>query len=190
MTTLAERIVELHRHLVDADLPHAFGGALALAYCTHEPRGTKDIDVNVFIPSTQSGDLLDALPAGIDVTDLNRTDLDRDGQTRLWWSDTPVDVFLSNHPFHDHAESGRRFVPFGDIDELPVLACADLAVFKSFFARPKDAVDIASMVSAGAVELTTLVDTVAGLLGSSADRAEFFERVDHDAERMRDDPTE
>ncbi len=75
-----------------------------------------------------------------------------------------MDVFLSNHPFHDHAEANVRREPFAGI-ELPVLACPDLAVFKAFFGRFKDAVDIASMVAAGAVHLDSLRQTVDGLLG-------------------------
>ncbi len=48
--TLTERVAALHAALRGAGIPHAFGGALALAFCTAEPRGTQDIDVNVFLP--------------------------------------------------------------------------------------------------------------------------------------------
>ena len=44
MSMLVERIVALHLALVKARLPHAFGGALALAWCTERARGTIDID--------------------------------------------------------------------------------------------------------------------------------------------------
>ena len=46
--TLPERIVALEGAL--AVVPHAFGGALALAYYA-EPRATIDIDLNVFVPA-------------------------------------------------------------------------------------------------------------------------------------------
>jgi hypothetical protein len=49
VSVLAQRLLAVHAALDDAGLPHAFGGAIALAYCTLEPRGTRDIDVNVFI---------------------------------------------------------------------------------------------------------------------------------------------
>jgi hypothetical protein len=42
-------VLEIHRMLARADMPHAFAGALALAYVA-DPRGTVDIDVNVFSP--------------------------------------------------------------------------------------------------------------------------------------------
>ena len=182
--TLVEQILELHRHLVVAELPHAFGGALALAYCTLEPRGTRDIDVNVFVGIEQITELVAALPSGVEVTDVNRTELDRDGQSRLWWADTPVDVFLSNHSFHDHAAANRRYVPLAGVDDLPVLACADLAVFKAFFARPKDAVDVATMAVAGAIDVDHVEAQVSMLLGDESTRAGFFSRVRDDVERM------
>jgi hypothetical protein len=174
---LADKILRLHAALDAAELPHAFGGALALAYCTNEPRGTKDIDVNVFIGADRIDELEASLPDGIEVTETDRAALVRDGQTRLWWNSTPVDVFLSNHPFHDHAEASSRVVPFAGIDDLPILACPDLAVFKAFFARAKDAVDVAAMVTAGAIDRTHLQRTVTALLGEG-ERDRFFARVD------------
>lgn len=175
--TLTERIVALHAALHGSEIPHAFGGALALAFCTAEPRGTQDIDVNVFLAPGEVERLIDALPAGIAMTDGDRALLARDGQARLWWDATPVDVFMSNHPFHDHAEADRRHVAFAGIERLPVLACQDLAVFKAFFARPKDVVDVATMVSLGSVDLPALERSVGALLGDDEQRARFFELV-------------
>ena len=174
---LTAKIVRLHRALSAAELPHAFGGALALAFCSAEPRATKDIDVNVFVGVDRAADVTAALPRGVVASEADRTQMARDGQCRLWWGDTPVDVFLSNHPFHDRAAANRRTVTFAGVDDLPVLACADLAVFKAFFARPKDEVDVATMVVAGSIDLDRLRRTVAALLGSVDDRAAFFDRV-------------
>lgn len=174
---LAARILQLHAALSAADLPHAFGGAIALGYCIEEPRGTKDIDVNVFVGVDRVDEVLAALPGGLVASAVERLQLARDGQARLWWDRTPVDVFLSNVPFHDHAEAGLRRVPFVDVPDLPVLACADLAVFKAFFARPKDALDVASMIAAGTVDRRRLETTVSAMLGEQ-ERARFFARVD------------
>ncbi len=63
--TLPERLVALHRALARRRIPHAFGGAIALAYWTLDPRATSDIDVNVFIPAADAGRLLRALPPEI-----------------------------------------------------------------------------------------------------------------------------
>lgn len=173
---LAAKIEGLHISLRAADLSHAFGGALALAFCVEEPRATKDIDLNVFIGVDRIDDLLAGLPEPVLVTDTNRAQLAHDAQTRAWWDRTPVDLFLSNHPFHDQAEANRRMVAFAGVPDLPVLACADLAVFKAFFARPKDAVDVAAMVLAGAVDLAALERTVRALLGDD-ERTRFLDRV-------------
>ena len=174
---LAARIVQLHVALDRADLPHAFGGAIALGYCTEEPRGTKDIDVNIFVGVDRLDEVLAALPRGLAASAIERLQLTRDGQSRLWWDQTPVDVFLSNVPFHDHAQAGLRRVPFVDVPDLPVLACADLAVFKAFFARPKDALDVATMIEAGSVDRARLETTVVAMLGEK-ERERFFARVD------------
>ena len=129
----------------------------------------------MFIGVERVDELVAALPAGVTVTVDNRAELGRDAQTRAFWDRAPVDLFLSNHPFHHRAEANRRMVPFAGIDRLPVLACGDLAVFKAFYARPKDAVDVAAMVTAGALDLVTLERTVAGYLGDN--RTPFFTRV-------------
>lgn len=165
-TTLTGRIVALHEALADVGLDHAFGGALALAFCTLDPRATQDIDLNVFVGTERVTDVLDALPGGVKADPRARRQLVRDGQARLRWDATPVDLFLSNHVFHGAVQRRVRQVPFAGVERLPVLACEDLAVFKAFFARPKDAVDIASMVEAGAIDPGLLIAVVADLLGA------------------------
>src|SRR5436305_7760219 len=110
--TLAEKLVELHRALSRARLPHAFGGAIALAYMTRDPRGTNDIDVNVFVPATQAAHALAALPEGIEQPPATEDVIARDGQIRLWWEGTPVDLFFNYAPVHDEAARNRRTVPF------------------------------------------------------------------------------
>ena len=62
MISLVEKIGRLSDRLVERGLAHAFGGALALAWCTGQPRGTADIDLNVFIEIGDLQRLLDALP--------------------------------------------------------------------------------------------------------------------------------
>ncbi len=63
--TMAERVAAIDDAL--AGVPHAFGGALALAYYA-EPRATIDIDVNVFVPPASFATVLDPLARlGVDV---------------------------------------------------------------------------------------------------------------------------
>ena len=85
--TLAERLVALHETLRDAPVPHAFGGAIALAFWTLDPRGTRDLDVNVFVAAGEAGAVLARLPEGIVVPADADEVIAREGQMRLWWDD-------------------------------------------------------------------------------------------------------
>jgi hypothetical protein len=157
--SLPGKIVALHRALDAAQLPHAFGGALALAWCTQRARGTIDIDVNVFVPVERVGDLLAALPGEVSADDAAVAQLESEGQARAWWDATPVDVFLDTTPFHADVGERIRWEPFAGQD-VPFLACRDLAVFKAFFDRTKDWADLEEMQVAGTLD----VEAVAGVL--------------------------
>ncbi len=172
----AAKVSAVHRALVAAALPHAFGGAIALAYAVLEVRNTIDVDINVFVPESASDVVLAALPSEIEVTTERRDLLLRDGQVRLRWGLTPIDVFLSTTPFHEDAAKHARVVPLGD-EEIPVLAPMHLAVFKTLFNRPKDYIDIASMVAANSFDVATTRDEIARLLGEDADELQEFDRA-------------
>ena len=71
MLSLVEKIVAVHNALEKAKLPHAFGGALALAWCTEQARGTIDIDVNILVDVSQSELILGSLPKAVTWTPQN-----------------------------------------------------------------------------------------------------------------------
>jgi hypothetical protein len=167
--TLAGKIVALHRALVAAHLPHAFGGALALAWCTERARGTIDIDVNVFVPAADADVLLAALPAEVVCRESDRAQLLADGQTRLWWANTPVDLFLDTTPFHHDVGQRVRTEPFAG-HEIPFLSCRDLAVFKAFFDRTKDWADLEEMQSAGTLDIEAVAGVLVRYLGTDDHR--------------------
>ncbi len=167
--TLIEKILAVHRSLRDSGTPHAFGGALALAWCTRQARGTIDIDVNVFVGVDRAGAVLDTLPDGVVWDDADRALLERDGQIRLWWDRTPVDVFLNTTDFHADAASRARLEPFEGHD-VPFLACRDLAVFKAFFNRTKDWADLEAMAEVGALDVEAVLGVLARYLGSDDER--------------------
>ena len=98
--TLVEKITSLHAELAAAQVPHAFGGALALAWCTQRARGTIDIDINVFVPAEEARPIFERFPPGIVWSDDDVAVTETEGQVRLWWDDTPVDVFLNTTAFH------------------------------------------------------------------------------------------
>jgi len=169
MTTLVEKVLALTEALTTAKIPHAFGGALALAYCTEDPRGTRDIDVNAFVPASQAGPVLAALPPGIRIPGHTADRIAKDGQVRLWWDDTPVDLFLDYAPLHAQAARHARSVPFAG-QQIRILGPVELVLFKALFDRPKDWVDIATVVAAGAVDRTAVRRGLVALMGPGDER--------------------
>lgn len=167
--SLADRVVALHVALLDGGVPHAFGGALALAWCTRRARGTIDIDVNLFVTVHELPSVLAALPSAIGVSDEQLAQLEQDGQTRLWWDSTPVDVFFNTTSFHAEAAGRARVESFAGHD-VPFLDCGDLAVFKAFFDRTKDWADLEEMYAAGSLDVAGLVGMLTLLLGSEDHR--------------------
>lgn len=182
--TLPEKLVALHRALAAADLPHAFGGAIALAYATLDPRGTSDIDVNVFVDAAEAGRALEVLPDGVAQPPGTAERIARDGQIRLWWDETPVDLFFDTVPIHADAAAHRRDVPFAGTT-VPVLGPIELAVFKAMFDRTKDWADIEEMLAAGTLDLDAVRDVLDDMLGPEDRRWERLETAEREAAGRR-----
>jgi hypothetical protein len=142
--SLPEKIVALHERLGAARISHAFGGALALAYYA-EPRATDDVDVNVFLDPGAVAEVLEALVALGVTDDVDRAAVARDGQCRLWWGRTPLDLFFAYDEIHWAMSEGVRLVPFGE-ERLPILSPEHLLVCKIVFDRPKDWLDLEQVV--------------------------------------------
>lgn len=143
---LPQKIVAIHERLSAAKVPHAIGGALALAYYA-EPRATADIDVNVFVSTDRWPGVRDALaPLGVDV-ELDPAALERDGQVRLWWGRNAVDLFFSYDEFHQKMRRDARRVPFAETT-IPILSPEHLALCKAMFDRSKDWLDIEQILVA------------------------------------------
>jgi hypothetical protein len=141
---LAQQVASVDRVLSDAGIPHAFGGALALAYYA-EPRATADIDVNVFVPAVDADGPLDVIAfLGIDVADARRY-AKRDGQCRVRWGETPIDLFFSSVAFHDAMRKAARTVP-GRPTDIEILAPEHLLVCKARYNRDEDWLDIKQML--------------------------------------------
>ncbi len=162
--TLADKIVALHRALARRHIPHAFGGAIALAYATRDPRGTSDIDLNVFVPATNPARGLAALPDGIERPAGTAEAIARDGQVRVWWEGTPIDLFFDYAPIHAAAARDRRTVPFAGA-EIPIVGPIQLAVFKAMFDRTRDWADLEEMAAARALDLDAVRSALAEMVG-------------------------
>lgn len=164
MSELVDKLHALHDSLTEASIPHAFGGALALAYCVEEPRGTRDLDVNIFVDPSQAEAVVAALPQGVKASAPEIEKIKRDGQARLKWDGVPVDLFLNNLPLHETVAASVVWVPLEGRD-VPMLDCASLAIFKAFFDRTKDWADLEAIALATPEDIELAIETVADLVG-------------------------
>lgn len=171
MSGLGDKVIALHLSLADHGLDHAFGGALALAFCTLRPRGTSDIDLNVFAAGASLDEVLQALPPEIVPTEEQRALLERDGQARLFLDSTPVDVFLDTTDFHREALLRIQWHEFAG-HLVPFLGCSDLAVFKAFSDRTKDWADLEEMVAADSFDRPRALGILVTYLGGADPRIE------------------
>lgn len=185
MNELFEKLIATHDALTAAHFPHAFGGAIALAYCTKEPRGTRDLDLNVFVPADRAEAVLGTLPKNVVVTEADIKTVMRDAQARLWWDVTPIDIFLNNHPIHEQVARNLRWVPLGD-REIPVLDCASLIVFKALFNRTKDWADIEAIAASSKTELRGGLEFLSSVL---TEDDEILQRLVSVAEEGLEPPT-
>jgi hypothetical protein len=173
---LAEKVVSIHRQLEAAKIPHAIGGALALAYYA-EPRATVDVDVNVFVSTDRWPEVRVALQEiGVDVS-ADPVALKRDGQVRLWWGRNAVDLFFSYDDFHAEMAKQSRKVPFGETT-LQILSPEHLTVCKAMFDRVKDWLDIEQiLVATDPIDLTEIEAQLSRMVGASDPRIAKLEEI-------------
>ena len=165
MTPFVEKILAVDRSLEAAGIEHAFGGAICLGYHSESPRATVDIDVNISVDPKRARTVLKALPEGVawDAADVRQ--ITRDGQARVFWEGTPIDVFFPQHELHEVVRDRVERVPFAGAT-IPILSATDLSVFKALFDRPKDWVDIAEMLAYGEVDVAAVRAWLVKLVGA------------------------
>jgi len=173
MISLERKIVGVHTMLKSAALPHAFGGALALAFHTGEPRGTRDIDINIFLPASEIDVVRSAFIKRIVFTDSQIADAEADDQVRVFWEDTPIDIFFNVAEFHDDVMLGVEHHKFAKI-VIPVLAADALTVFKAMYNRTKDWADIEAMLEVNSVDKSRVIGWLVRLLGVDDPRTRKF----------------
>ncbi len=169
---LDEKVVKVAEALTLADVPHSFGGAIALGYYA-APRQTHDIDINVYVSVEAEPQVMSALmPLGVEGLDASaRESLAQSSQVRLDWQGTPLDLFFWNLPFHQSCMERRQHEMFGDTP-IQVLGPEDLIVCKVAFGRPKDRDDIRAMLQAigGELDLQYVRKWTAEFLAPDDDR--------------------
>jgi hypothetical protein len=168
---IVAKIVAIDELLSSHEMPHAFGGALALAWCTQQARGTIDIDLNLFLSSGRVNDVRDVLGTIVEFSDAQFEQLAFDGQVRLYWDQVPVDLFLNTTEFHEQLADRVRYETFAG-RSVPFLSCTDLAVFKCLFNRSKDWVDIEEMVAMRSVDVDIVLGVLVRYLGGDDERVE------------------
>jgi hypothetical protein len=171
---LASKILAVHELLESMRVTHQFGGAIALAWYRN-PRATTDIDLNLTVQPSRADPVLGALThLGVTVSELDGATIKRDGQARLDWGGSYLDVFFATLEFHYEMARHQRLVQFGPM-QIPILAPEHLVVCKAIFNRPKDWVDIEAMVAWGTeIDREDALGWVAALLG---DQSEQFSRL-------------
>jgi hypothetical protein len=98
----------------------------------------------------------------------------REGQARVFWDDTPIDLFFAYDAFHAAARKATRTVPFADTT-IPILGAEHLTVCKVVFNRSKDWVDIEAMLAADApIDVAEVLRWVARITGDTDPR---YERI-------------
>lgn len=140
--TWAEKIALISQLLRTANVPFAFGGAIALNY-HRDPRSTLDIDINIFLPPAKEDRVINVLKElyGLPDRDQLVAQFEERGQGRSIWGTTFIDLFFADTEFHQSMASRTVEEEFGEIG-IPVLSIEDLIVCKALFNRPKDWLDI------------------------------------------------
>jgi hypothetical protein len=181
--SLPEKIVAIHETLAETRIEHAFGGALALASYA-EPRVTIDVDVNVFVAASRHRDIAAAL-AQLGVTgDVPLEQVMRDGQCRLAWGLTPIDLFYAYHELHAAMRKAARRAEIGG-RSVPILAPEHLVVCKVIFNRPKDWLDVEQiLVGALDADRSEVVDWLDQTIGADDPRARRFAELSQAFERV------
>jgi hypothetical protein len=143
----------------------ADAGAALLAWY-RSPRATTDIDLNVTLSPQEAEPVLGALShLGVTVSPSGRATIERDGQARLDWDGSYLDLFFATLDLHHEMATRSREVSFGPV-RISILSPEHLIVCKAVFSRSKDWVDIEEIVGWGTdVDGTVVLRWIDELLG-------------------------
>jgi hypothetical protein len=149
---------------------HQFGGAIALAWYRN-PRATTDVDLNVTVSPEEADPVLGALThLGVSVSPADRALIERDGQARLDWDGSYLDLFFATFELHREMAKRAHQVGFGPV-QIPILSPEHLIVCKAVFDRPKDWLDIEEMIAWGtAIDAGETLGWVREILGEDSEQ--------------------
>ena len=179
-TNAAEAGLAIARALQEEGIPYALGGALALG-AHGVPRGTLDVDVNVF---TEEGALprivarLQSLGVEVEL-DAARARSQRDGMFVGRWAGIRIDVFTPSIPFSHEAGTTRVQLTDSSGQSAWFLSAEAIAVFKLLFFRPKDIADLERLcaVQGKALDRDYVRNWIAVMLGADDERVKTWDRI-------------
>lgn len=182
--------LELVEHLDRAGFETAIGGALALGIWG-VPRGTKDVDLNVFAAEGDYPRLLATLEssgctataAGESWSPERRAEFlrrAREGEVAVAYRDgIRIDIFVPSIDFYREAERTRRMVDLPGGRRVHALSPEALAVFKLLFFREKDLLDLKRLVArqGAALDSAWVRRQVADMVGEADDRVRAWDEI-------------
>jgi hypothetical protein len=171
--------LQLARAFACSGISYALGGALAYGIWGI-PRGTLDVDVNVFLEEAELGKLATALSSlgiAVDVERLKRDSAAR-GMSVVHFGPYRVDLFTPSIPFAGEAERTRREVEI-EGERIYFLSPEVLAVFKLLFFRPKDIVDLERLleVQGAALDREYVRRELVQMMGEADERVVCWDRL-------------
>jgi hypothetical protein len=176
----AEAGLAIAQALEAAEISYALGGALALG-AHGVPRGTLDVDVNVFCQEHEIPLVIECLRAiGIEIDPeaaLARTR--RDGMFVGRWAGMRIDVFVPSIPFSHEAENTRVRLTDTAGHAVYFLTAEAIAVFKLLFFRPKDIADLERLHAVQGADLDGdyVRRWIVEMMGSEDERVRTWDRI-------------
>lgn len=176
----ADAGLEIARALEADQIPYALGGALALG-AHGVPRGTLDVDINVFVDDATLPRLVACLRAlGVDLElEIALRSAARDGMFIGHWAGMRIDVFTPSIPFAHEAGRTRVLLTDRSGQSIWFLSSEAIAVFKLLFHRPKDVADLERLcaVQGPALNRAYVRDWIVEMLGPADERVATWDRV-------------
>ena len=130
-----------------------------------------DVDLNVTVPPNDADPVLGALAhLGVTVSPADRALIKRDGQARLDWDGSYLDLLFATFELHREMAERSRQVSFGPV-QIPILSPEHLIVCKIVFDRPKDWLDVEEMIAWGtAIDAAEVLGWIREILGEDSEQ--------------------
>jgi len=179
LASLVEALASLIDHLEAANIDYAIGGAVSYSAWA-EPRATRHVDLNLWVPDERLDWAFDVLTAAGVSLDRGaaRRDADERGMFVGHHGEYRIDVFVPSVPFYAEAFRRRQRVRLAHRDTW-VLSPETLAVFKMLFYRPKDLVDVQRLleVQSERIDRSFIRQALVDMLGPDDERLRTWDEL-------------